>query len=132
MQWRMLCALWHLAFEVVYFKQRTAYEMRISNWSSDVCSSDLTASGDFVFGMQEAYLIEGGEITEPIREGNLIGNGPQCLQDIEFIADDFAFGGPGTCGKDGQGVAVGAGRWVERRGGKECVSTCRSWGCPAN
>ena len=68
-----------------------------------------TASGDFVFGMQEAYLIEGGEITEPIREGNLIGNGPQCLQDIEVIADDFSFGGPGTCGKDGQGVPVGDG-----------------------
>jgi TldD protein len=68
-----------------------------------------TASGDFVFGMQEAYLIEDGEITEPIREGNLIGNGPQCLQDIEVIADDFAFGGPGTCGKDGQGVPVGDG-----------------------
>ena len=42
-------------------------------------------------------------------EGNLIGNGPQCLQDIEVIADDFAFGGPGTCGKDGQGVPVGDG-----------------------
>jgi len=68
-----------------------------------------TASGDFVFGMQEAYLIEGGEITDPIREGNLIGNGPQCLRDIEVIADDFAFGGPGTCGKDGQGVPVGDG-----------------------
>jgi TldD protein len=68
-----------------------------------------TASGDFVFGMQEAYLIEGGQITEPIREGNLIGNGPQCLRDIEVIADDFAFGGPGTCGKDGQGVPVGDG-----------------------
>ena len=68
-----------------------------------------TASGDFVFGMQEAYLIEGGEITEPIREGNLIGNGPQCLRDIEVIGNDFAFGGPGTCGKDGQGVPVGDG-----------------------
>jgi len=68
-----------------------------------------TASGDFVFGMQEAYLIEDGQITEPIREGNLIGNGPQCLRDIEVIADDFAFGGPGTCGKDGQGVPVGDG-----------------------
>jgi TldD protein len=68
-----------------------------------------TASGDFVFGMLEAYLIEDGEITEPIREGNLIGNGPQCLRDIEVIGDDFAFGGPGTCGKDGQGVPVGDG-----------------------
>ena len=42
-----------------------------------------TATGDFVFGMTEAYLIENGEITEPLREGNLIGNGPQVLRDID-------------------------------------------------
>ncbi len=68
-----------------------------------------TASGDFVFGMVEAYLIEDGELTDPLRDANLIGNGPQCLRDIEVIGDDFAFGGPGTCGKDGQGVPVGDG-----------------------
>lgn len=68
-----------------------------------------TATGDFVFGMLEAYLIEGGKITEPIREGNLIGNGPQVLRDIEVIGNDFAMGHPGTCGKDGQGVPVGDG-----------------------
>jgi TldD protein len=69
-----------------------------------------TASGDFVFGMTEAYLIEGGETTEPIREGNLIGNGPKVLQDIDLLGNDFAMGGPGTCGKDGQGVPVGDGQ----------------------
>jgi TldD protein len=69
-----------------------------------------TASGDFVFGMTEAYLIEDGEITEPLREANLIGNGPQALRDIDVIGDDFAMGGPGTCGKDGQGVPVGTGQ----------------------
>ena len=68
-----------------------------------------TASGDFVFGMVEAYLIENGEITEPLREGNLIGNGPQVLKDIDLMGNDFAMGGPGTCGKDGQGVPVGDG-----------------------
>ena len=68
-----------------------------------------TATGDFVFGMTEAYLIEDGQITEPIREGNLIGNGPKVLQDIDALANDFAMGGPGTCGKDGQGVPVGDG-----------------------
>jgi TldD protein len=68
-----------------------------------------TATGDFVFGMWEAYLIEGGEITEPLREGNLIGNGPRVLLDIEALGDDFAMGSPGTCGKDGQGVPVGDG-----------------------
>ncbi len=69
-----------------------------------------TATGDFVFGMTEAYLIEGGEITEPLREGNLIGNGPQVLRDIDMLANDFAWGNPGTCGKDGQGVPVGDGQ----------------------
>jgi TldD protein len=61
-------------------------------------------------GMVEAYLIENGEITEPLREGNLIGNGPQVLQDIDMLGNDFAMGGPGTCGKDGQGVPVGDGQ----------------------
>jgi TldD protein len=69
-----------------------------------------TASGDFVFGMTEAYLIEDGQLTDPIREGNLIGNGPQVLQDIDLLGDDFAMGSPGTCGKDGQGVPVGDGQ----------------------
>jgi TldD protein len=69
-----------------------------------------TASGDFVFGMVEAYLIENGEITEPLREGNLIGNGPQALRDVDRLGNDFAMGGPGTCGKDGQGVPVGTGQ----------------------
>jgi TldD protein len=68
-----------------------------------------TATGDFVFGMTEAYLIEDGQITEPIREGNLIGNGPKVLQDIDALGNDFAMGSPGTCGKDGQGVPVGDG-----------------------
>jgi len=69
-----------------------------------------TATGDFVFGMTEAYLIEHGEITEPLREGNLIGNGPQVLNDIDLLGNDFAMGNPGTCGKDGQGVPVGDGQ----------------------
>ena len=68
-----------------------------------------TATGDFVFGMTEAYLIEDGRLTAPIREGNLIGNGPEALLAIDAIAGDFAMGSPGTCGKDGQGVPVGDG-----------------------
>lgn len=69
-----------------------------------------TASGDFVFGMTEAYLIEDGRITEPLREGNLIGNGPEVLRTIDALGNDFEMGGPGTCGKDGQGVPVGDGQ----------------------
>ena len=67
-----------------------------------------TATGDFVFGMVEAYLIEDGRITEPLRDANLIGNGPQVLQAIDAIGSDFATG-VGTCGKDGQGVPVSDG-----------------------
>lgn len=68
-----------------------------------------TATGDFVFGMTESYLIEDGRITEPLREGNLIGNGPAVLKAIDAVGNDFAMGSPGTCGKDGQGVPVGDG-----------------------
>ena len=53
--------------------------------------------------MTEAYLIEDGKVTAPIREGNLIGNGPEVLNQIDALGNDFAMGSPGTCGKDGQG-----------------------------
>ncbi len=69
-----------------------------------------TATGDFVFGMTEAYLIEDGEITEPLRDANLIGNGPEVLRNIDVVGSDFAMGPPGTCGKQGQGVPVGDGQ----------------------
>jgi TldD protein len=87
----------------------------IADTESGVYVADLgggqvnTATGDFVFGMTEAYLIEHGEITEPIREGNLIGNGPEVLTLIDALGNDFEMGRPGTCGKDGQGVPVGDG-----------------------
>jgi TldD protein len=68
-----------------------------------------TASGDFVFGITEAYLIEDGEITAPLRQAQLIGNGPQVLTLIDAVGDDFATW-PGTCGKDGQGVPVSSGQ----------------------
>ena len=59
-----------------------------------------TATGDFVFGTTEAYLIEDGRITEPLRDANLIGNGPEVLRRIDAVANDFDMT-PGTCGKDG-------------------------------
>jgi len=68
-----------------------------------------TATGDFVFGMAEAYLIEDGRITEPLRNANLIGNGPDVLSKIDAIGSDFDIS-PGTCGKDGQSVSVGCGQ----------------------
>jgi TldD protein len=68
-----------------------------------------TATGDFVFGMNEAYLIENGEITEPLRTANLIGNGPEVLRNIDVVGNDWDIGRPGMCGKDGQSVPVGHG-----------------------
>ena len=74
-----------------------------------------TATGDFVFGITEAYMIENGEITEPIRSANLIGNGPEVLQLIDAVGSDFDTWA-GTCGKDGQGVPVSSGQPTLRVG----------------
>ena len=68
-----------------------------------------TATGDFVFGMTEAYMIENGEITEPVRAANLIGNGPETLRLIDAVGNDFDTWA-GTCGKDGQSVPVSSGQ----------------------
>jgi TldD protein len=68
-----------------------------------------TATGDFVFGMTEAYLIEDGRIAEPLRNANLIGNGPDVLSKIDAIGNDFEMSS-GACGKHGQSVAVGCGQ----------------------
>ncbi len=72
-----------------------------------------TATGDFVFGTTMAYLIEDGVITEPLRDANLIGNGPEILKRIDAVATDFSMT-PGTCGKDGQSVPVGCGQATMR------------------
>jgi TldD protein len=68
-----------------------------------------TATGDFVFGVTEAYLIEDGVITEPVRAAQLIGNGPQTLRLVDAVGNDFDTWA-GTCGKDGQGVPVSSGQ----------------------
>jgi TldD protein len=72
-----------------------------------------TATGDFVFGMTAAFMIEGGRITAPLRDCNLIGNGPEVLQRVDAVASDFSMT-PGTCGKDGQSVPVGTGQATMR------------------
>ncbi|MFN8034474.1 MAG: TldD/PmbA family protein [Acidimicrobiia bacterium] len=68
-----------------------------------------TATGDFVFGITEAYMIEHGEITEPVRAAQLIGNGPEALLRVDAVATDFDTW-PGMCGKDGQSVPVSSGQ----------------------
>lgn len=71
---------------------------------------DIT-SGKFVFSASEAYMIEDGKITAPVKGATLIGNGPDALTKVEMIGNDPALDpGVGTCGKNGQGVPVGVGQ----------------------
>ena len=67
------------------------------------------ATGDFVFGVTEAYLIEKGEITHPIRAAQLIGNGPEVLRMVDVVGNDFETW-TGMCGKNGQTVPVSSGQ----------------------
>ena len=67
------------------------------------------ATGEFVFGVSEGYLIENGKVGPPVRGATLIGNGPEVLLGIDAIADDLEVKA-GTCGKEGQMVPVGSGQ----------------------
>ncbi len=67
------------------------------------------ASGNFVFGVAEGYLIEHGRVTAPLRGATLVGNGIDVLKSIDMIASDFEVKS-GICGKDGQSVPVGTGQ----------------------
>jgi len=70
---------------------------------------DIT-SGKFVFSASEAYLIENGKITAPVRGATLIGDGPTVLTNVTAVGNDLQLDpGIGTCGKDGQSVPVGVG-----------------------
>ncbi|OQK17093.1 metalloprotease TldD [Methyloprofundus sedimenti] len=71
---------------------------------------DIT-SGKFVFSASEAYLIENGKITRPVKGATLIGNGPDVLTRVSMVGNDLALdSGVGTCGKEGQSVPVGVGQ----------------------
>ena len=70
---------------------------------------DIT-NGKFVFSASEAYLIENGQVTAPIKGATLIGNGPDVLTRVSMVGNDLKLDeGVGTCGKDGQSVPVGVG-----------------------
>ena len=71
---------------------------------------DIT-SGKFVFSASEAYMIENGKLTHPVKGATLIGNGPDALTRVSMIGNDMALdSGVGTCGKEGQSVPVGVGQ----------------------
>jgi TldD protein len=70
---------------------------------------DIT-NGKFVFSASEAYMIENGQVTAPLKNCTLIGNGPDALTKVSMVGNDLQLDeGVGTCGKDGQSVPVGVG-----------------------
>jgi TldD protein len=71
---------------------------------------DIT-SGNYVFSASEAYLIENGRITRPVKGATLIGNGPESLNRVSMVGNDLKLdSGVGVCGKEGQSVPVGVGQ----------------------
>jgi len=90
--------------EIVRSVQHGLYAVHFGGGQVDI------TSGKFVFTASEAYLIEDGKITAPVRGATLIGDGPTVLTNVTAVGNDLALDpGIGTCGKDGQSVPVGVG-----------------------
>ena len=91
--------------EIIASVDRGVYALNFSGGQVDI------TSGEFVFTTSEAYLIEQGKITAPIKEATLIGNGPEVLQQVSMVGNDLKLDyGVGVCGKQGQNVPVGIGQ----------------------
>lgn len=91
--------------EIIRSVKRGLYAANFSGGQVDI------TSGQFVFTASEAWLIEDGKVTRPVKGATLIGNGPQVMQKISMIGNDLALdSGIGVCGKDGQSVPVGVGQ----------------------
>jgi TldD protein len=80
-------------------------------YAIDFSNGEVTiGAGDYSFYVKTGYLIEDGKLTAPVKDVNLIGNGPDSLAKVDRVGNDFELdGGTWTCGKDGQGVPVGLG-----------------------
>ncbi|MEM1435063.1 MAG: metalloprotease TldD [Pseudomonadota bacterium] len=95
----------HTPEELIASVDRGIYAVNFGGGQVDI------TSGRFVFSATEAYLIEGGKVTAPIRGATLIGDGPAVMQRVSMVANDLALdAGVGVCGKDGQSVPVGVGQ----------------------
>ena len=93
------------AKEIIASVKRGLYAVNFGGGQVDI------TSGQFVFSASEAYLIEDGKVTKPVKGATLIGNGPDIMKQISMIGNDLALdGGIGVCGKDGQSVPVGVGQ----------------------
>jgi TldD protein len=92
------------ADEIIRSVKRGLYAVQFGGGQVDI------TNGKFVFSASEAYLIEDGQVTAPVKGATLIGNGPVALTKVTAVANDLALDeGVGTCGKDGQSVPVGVG-----------------------
>jgi TldD protein len=95
----------HTPEEMIRSVRRGLYAVNFGGGQVDI------TSGKFVFSASEAYLIEDGKVTAPVKGATLIGNGPDALTKVTMVGNDMALDpGIGTCGKNGQGVPVGVGQ----------------------
>jgi TldD protein len=95
----------HTAEEMIHSVKRGLYAVNFGGGQVDI------TSGKFVFSASEAYMIEDGKVTAPVKGATLIGNGPDALTKVMMVGNDMALDpGIGTCGKAGQGVPVGVGQ----------------------
>jgi TldD protein len=95
----------HSPDEMIRSVKRGLYAVNFGGGQVDI------TSGKFVFSASEAYLIEDGKVTAPVKGATLIGNGPDALTKVTMVGNDMALDpGIGTCGKNGQGVPVGVGQ----------------------
>ncbi len=91
--------------EIIASVERGLYAVNFGGGQVDI------TSGKFVFSASEAYLIENGRVTRPVKGATLIGSGPDVLTQVSMVGNDLKLdAGVGTCGKDGQSVPVGVGQ----------------------
>ena len=95
----------HAPEEIIRSVKKGLYAVNFAGGQVDI------TSGNFVFSANEAYLIEDGKVTRPVKGATLIGNGPEVLTRVTMVGNDLALDpGIGVCGKDGQSVPVGVGQ----------------------
>ncbi|AEI76423.1 microcin-processing peptidase TldD [Cupriavidus necator N-1] len=91
--------------EIIASVKRGLYAVNFGGGQVDI------TNGKFVFSASEAYMIEDGKITYPVKGATLVGNGPESLKDVTMIGNDMRLdSGVGVCGKEGQSVPVGVGQ----------------------
>jgi TldD protein len=91
--------------EILASLKRGIYAVNLAGGQVDI------TSGKFVFQCSEAYLVEDGKITAPIKNATLIGDGPRAMRSVTMIGNDFALdSGVGNCGKEGQTIPAGVGQ----------------------